>query len=434
MVSQSQGRLALVTGASTGIGYELAIQFAKNGFDLLIVADEEGINEAKVALEKIGGKVYALQADLTQSESVEKVAQAVKDTGVRLTALALNAGRGASGDFLRGTTYDDDLKIIELNIVSTVHLAKLLLPELVQSGEGRILVTSSIASLSPGPFNAVYHASKAFVQSFTEAIREELRGCGVTITALMPGATETEFFARAHMLDTKVGQSKKDDPAEVAKQGFEAMMKGDDHVIAGSIMNKVQGVLSKFSTDAQKAKTVGSQNEPLEPGDTDSVDAVRLLKTQHREAEMLFARIKKADAGEGEAIFRTLAHKLLEHMIIEEEVFYPAAANVDADEIQQARADHQGAKDIIQQILSAKNPGAFMTLVNELERAIEDHIREEEDKVFPECKEAMTKDDLIELADEMRDLMIDVSEQWSHWAGRALGRSPLGAQEGSPLV
>jgi short-subunit dehydrogenase len=151
-------------------------------------------------------------------------------------------------------------------VTSTVHLAKRVLPDMVRRGAGRVLFTSSIASTMPGAFQAVYNASKSFVQSFSEAIRNELKETGVTVTSLMPGPTETKFFERADMLDTKFGTGPKDDPAVVAKQGFEALMKGDDHVVAGSLMNKVQAVAGKVVPDTVKAQM---HRKMAEPGSAD---------------------------------------------------------------------------------------------------------------------------------------------------------------------
>jgi short-subunit dehydrogenase len=177
-------------------------------------------------------------------------------------AIAFNAGRGAGGDFVRDTDLRDELNIIDVNVTSTVHLAKRVLPDMVRRGEGRVLFTSSIASTMSGSFQAVYNASKSFVQSFSEAVRNELKDTGVTVTALMPGPTDTEFFERADMMDTKVGAGSKDDPAKVAEQGFEALMKGDDHVVAGSLKNKVQAVAAKAMPDTVKAETHRRMAEP----------------------------------------------------------------------------------------------------------------------------------------------------------------------------
>ena len=173
--------------------------------------------------------------------------------GRPLDAAALNAGVGRGGAFL-DTDLRDEFDVIDLNVRSTVHLAKLVLRDMATRDQGRVLVTSSIASTMPGSFQAVYNASKSFLQSFTEALQDELKDTGITLTSLMPGPTETEFFQRAKMMDTPVGQTKlKDDAEQVAKQGFEALMKGERKVVAGALLTKVQGVVNAVLPDQVKA-------------------------------------------------------------------------------------------------------------------------------------------------------------------------------------
>jgi short-subunit dehydrogenase len=208
--------------------------------------------------------IQSVQVDLADYEGVEKLYSAIKSTGRQVDAIAINAGVGVSGDFARETDLAAELNLIRLNVVCPVHLSKLVVPEMVARGEGRVLFTSSIAALMPGPFYAVYAASKSFVQSFSEALRNELKDTGVTVTALMPGATDTEFFERAGMEDTPAGQGKKDDPAQVAKQGFEAMMAGKDSVVAGSFINKVMATASKVMPDPAKAEAHRKLTEPQE--------------------------------------------------------------------------------------------------------------------------------------------------------------------------
>jgi short-subunit dehydrogenase len=262
MENTSRGSFAVVTGASRGIGLELARQFAKHGFDLLIVADSPKITEAANQLKNYNVSVSEAQIDLATPDGVDELYEVISGTGRPVDAIALNAGVGAGGDFVRETALDADLNVIDLNVRSTVHLAKLVLKDMVERGQGRVLFTSSIAATMPGTFNAVYNASKAFVQSFAQAIRNELKDTGITITALMPGATETNFFHRAGMDDTKVGMSEKDDPADVAKTGFEALMSGDDHVVAGSVKNKVQATIAHVLPDTVTAETHRKQAEP----------------------------------------------------------------------------------------------------------------------------------------------------------------------------
>lgn len=253
--------LAVVTGASSGIGYELAKQFAQNGFDLLVTATGSSLDEATQAFEGLGATVETVQADLATYEGVEMLYDKIKATGRSLDAIAINAGVGVGGEFAR-TDLKEELNLIELNVVSTVHLAKRVVKDMVDRGQGRILFTSSILSQMPSPFQAVYAASKAFVHSFSEAIRNELKHTGVTVTALMPGATETNFFHRAGLDDTKVGADQKDNPAEVAKQGFEALMAGKDSVLAASLKTKIQGAVSQILPDTVTAELNRKLNEP----------------------------------------------------------------------------------------------------------------------------------------------------------------------------
>ncbi len=262
MDSSSTRPLAVVTGASSGIGYELALQFAQNGFDLLVTSTGPSINEAAQAFAELGAKVETVQADLATYDGVEKLYSQIQATGRPVDAIAINAGVGVGGDFARETDLKDELNLINLNVVSSVHLAKRVVKDMVSRGEGRILFTSSIASQMPSPFQAVYAASKSFVHSFSEAIRNELKDTGVTVTALMPGPTETNFFHRAGLDDTKVGTDKKDDPALVAKQGFEALMAGKDGVLAESLKTKIQGAVSKILPDTVTAELNRKINEP----------------------------------------------------------------------------------------------------------------------------------------------------------------------------
>ncbi|MFI6264858.1 SDR family NAD(P)-dependent oxidoreductase [Micromonospora sp. NPDC051006] len=268
MTTPSSDRpLAVVTGASSGIGYELAVQFAEHGFDLVIAAEDDGIEAAAARLRRDGGpRVQPVRVDLARHEGVEELAAAVAATGRPVAALALNAGRGAGGAFVGGTDLADELNIVDLNVRSTVHLAKRILPGMVQRRAGRVLLTSSIASTMPGPFQAVYNASKSFVQSFAEALRNELKETGVTVTSLMPGPTDTEFFDRAQMQDTRIGSGRKDDPRTVAEQGFTALMKGDQTVTAGSLMNKVQTAVGKIVPDKLKSE---QHRKMAEPGSAD---------------------------------------------------------------------------------------------------------------------------------------------------------------------
>jgi short-subunit dehydrogenase len=255
-------QLAVVTGASSGIGFELAKVFAEEGYDLVVAAEDEELEPAARELERIGGGVEAVRVDLSRPEGVEELFLRMTASGRSIDALALNAGIGAGGDFARETSLAKELRLIDLNVRSTVHLCKLAVGDMVERDEGRILFTSSVASTMPGAYQAVYNASKSFVQSFAEAIRNELKETNVTITALMPGPTDTEFFERAEMEDTKVGAGEKDDPAQVARQGFDALMAGKEKVVGGSLKNKVQTAVAGVIPDSMKAEMHRKMAEP----------------------------------------------------------------------------------------------------------------------------------------------------------------------------
>ncbi len=251
--------LALVTGASSGIGFELARQFAGGGFDLVINAEDGArLEEAAERLRSEGAQVRVIQADLRSEDGVRRLhAEVGRDVDVA----ALNAGVGHGGAFV-DIDLAHDLEIIDLNVRSTVALAKLLLRDMVARNEGRLLITSSIASTMPGSYQATYNASKSFLQAFAEALAEELKDTEVVVTSLMPGPTETDFFRRADMLDTRVGTAKKDDPAQVAKDGYEAVMAGKRRVVGGSLMTKVSEAANKVLPDQVKAVVHKQMAEP----------------------------------------------------------------------------------------------------------------------------------------------------------------------------
>ncbi|MEJ7798024.1 MAG: SDR family NAD(P)-dependent oxidoreductase [Solirubrobacteraceae bacterium] len=240
---------------------ELAKQFASNDFDLIVAAEDAAIHDAARELEGLGASVQAVQVDLAAAGGVDELWAQMQAAGRPIDAVALNAGVGAGRAFV-DQELDDVMNIIDLNIRSTVHLAKHVVRDMTARDEGRILFTSSIASTMPGTYQAVYNASKSFVQSFTLALREELKDSGVSVTSLMPGPTETEFFERADMLDTKVGADDKDDPADVARDGFEALMAGKERVESASLSTKAQGRGSRLLPDSAKAKMHGAMAEP----------------------------------------------------------------------------------------------------------------------------------------------------------------------------
>jgi len=253
---------AVVTGASSGIGYELARVFAQNGYDLLLTAESDKLEKAVQDLNVGGTQVQAVQADLAEYEGVEKLWSAIEARGRNVDAIAINAGVGVGGPFAE-TDLNEELNLIQLNVTSTVHLAKRVVKHMLDRGAGRILSTSSIAGTMPTPLEAVYGASKAFVLSFSKSLRAELKDTGITVTALQPGPTDTNFFHRAGMDDTKVGSEGKysNDPSEVAQQGYDALMSGEDHVYASSLKTKAQGELGRFMPESTKAEMHRKQAE-----------------------------------------------------------------------------------------------------------------------------------------------------------------------------
>src|SRR4051812_16170160 len=256
---------AVITGASSGIGFELAKQFAEHDFDLFVTAEDAELEQAAAQLSATGASVEAVGADLRSPAAVADLYAAIRATGRPVDALALNAGVGQGGAFV-DQSVDDILGIIQLNVASTVHLARLVLPDMVARKAGRVLVTSSIASVMPGSYQAVYNASKSFLQSFAQALQSELSGSPVTVTSLMPGPTETEFFERAGMAhNTLVGRGSKDDPAQVAAQGYAAMMAGRRRVLAGGVQTKAQYVAGVVLPDRVKAAMHSILAKPRRP-------------------------------------------------------------------------------------------------------------------------------------------------------------------------
>ena len=251
---------AVVTGASSGIGYELAKQFADHGYDLLLCADRPLAEAQQGIAANSSVDVQVLETDLSTREGVHQLIAAIRATGRKVDALAANAGIGLGHAFL-DQTVDDAQKVVDTNISGTIHLIHHVGNDMREAGRGKILITSSIASMMPGSFQAVYNASKAFLQSFSFAIRNELKDTGVTVTALLPGPTETDFFHRADLDDTKVGQAKKDDPAMVARAGFEALMKGEGDVVAG-VKNKLQAAATRVTSDSVLAEMHRGMAEP----------------------------------------------------------------------------------------------------------------------------------------------------------------------------
>jgi short-subunit dehydrogenase len=249
---------AIVTGASSGIGLELATICAQEGFDLLVAADRAEIHLAADGFRKCGADVTVVETDLSTTDGVDRLWSAA--AGRPVDALLANAGHGLGRAFL-DQDFDEVRHVIDTNVTGTVYLVQLAGRAMRARGHGRILVTGSIAGFMPGTFHAVYNGTKAFVDSFSFALRAELKDSGVTVTCLMPGATETDFFERADMLDTHVGQSKKDDPADVARVGFDAMMRGDGDVVSGW-KNKLQTAIANVTPAGVLAERHRKMAEP----------------------------------------------------------------------------------------------------------------------------------------------------------------------------
>ena len=253
--------LAVVTGASTGIGYELALECARAGFDLVIAADEPRIADAAAALKVAGARtVEAVEADLGTTEGNDKLLAAIERLGRPVDALLANAGRGLGRGFL-DQDWADQRRVIDTNVVGTTYLVAKVGRAMRDRDAGRILITGSIAGFMPGSFQAVYNASKAYLNSLAFALREELKDTKVTVTVLEPGATETPFFDRADMKDTKIGTAEKDDPKMVAAAGFKAMMAGESDVTTG-FKNKLQAAVANVLPNELLAKAHRGMAEP----------------------------------------------------------------------------------------------------------------------------------------------------------------------------
>lgn len=251
--------LAVVTGASSGIGYELAKQFCEHGYDLAIAADTPLV-EAEQAFRSQGAEVRSLQTDLATDAGVQQFFDLIRSLGRPVDVLCANAGEGLGHAFLDQPP-ERWRHVIDTNITGTLLLIQRIGRDMRERGQGRILITGSIAGLMPGSFNAVYNGTKAFLDSFAWALRNELKDTGVSVTLLMPGGTETEFFHRAELDDTKIGTGKKADPADVAKIGFEALMKGEGDVVTG-MDNKVRAAVAAVTPQSRLAEMHRGMAEP----------------------------------------------------------------------------------------------------------------------------------------------------------------------------
>ena len=267
MAEHTNRPLALVTGASSGIGYELAHQFAADGHDLIITATTQaGLDAAAAELKTRGAHVTTVVADLTDFDGVETLYAAVRAADRPLAAAALNAGVGLGGDFVDGTDLRREIAMIQLNTISQVHLTKRILPDMVAQGAGKLLFTASISGTMPTPYEAVYGATKAFLVSFAEAVKSELKDSGVegiTITLLMPGQVDTNFWPRADILTNKLGVGEKASPAKVAEEGYTALKEGKDRIVAGLTSSKFIGnVVNNLAPDTVKAALHAAQAKP----------------------------------------------------------------------------------------------------------------------------------------------------------------------------
>ena len=258
------GKLALVTGASSGIGYWLSKELAERGYDLVVSSASEHLEGAAVDFRGSGAEVKAVSADLATRKGIDELWDEVMALGRPLDVACINAGVGVGGLFTE-TDLETELRMVELNCVGVVHLSKYVAKQMVSLGAGKILITSSIAGEMVAPREAVYAATKAFDLSFAHSLRYELRDTGVSVTALQPGPTDTGFFHRAGMDDTQVGTEGKHEsqPQDVARQGLDALFAGDDHVHAASFKTKIEGMLSNVVPGALKGAMHEKMAKPL---------------------------------------------------------------------------------------------------------------------------------------------------------------------------
>ncbi len=256
--------LALVTGASSGIGYELAVELAKRGYDLVVASAGERLTTAAEHFRTFGHRVTEASVDLATPDSVAELWRQVESIGMPVDVACINAGVGLGGLFWE-SDLETELNMVNLNCASTVHLAKYVVQQMVARQAGKILFTSSIAGEMVAPREAVYAATKAFVLSFAHSIRYELKDSGVTVTALQPGPTDTDFFHRAGMDNTQVGSEGKSesDPADVARQGLDALFDGKDHIYAGSLKTKIEGKLANAVPGTVKGAMHEKMARPL---------------------------------------------------------------------------------------------------------------------------------------------------------------------------
>jgi short-subunit dehydrogenase len=262
-MSNSARPLALVTGGSSGIGFELARQFAQHGYDVAISGQSGRVFNSADILRGLGVEAYPYQGDAATYDGVEGFWQFVIDLGRPVAAAALNVGIGLGGAFVTNDL-DDEFRLIAVNITGTVHMAKRVVQHMAANRDGRILLVSSVSATTPTPYETVYEPSKAFGFSFAESLREELRDTGVSVIALLPGATDSDCHANAGMGRTNIGLSQKNDKTLVARQGYEALMRGDDHVVGGDEATQQVVIDNRTILEAVKAARMA---ELLRPAD-----------------------------------------------------------------------------------------------------------------------------------------------------------------------
>jgi uncharacterized protein len=262
-------RYALVTGATMGIGYELAKLFAEDGYNLILVSrTKEDLEKVATEFSQYGINVVTISKDLFEKEAAFELYEEVKSKNLTVDVLVNDAGQGQFGLFVE-SDIRRQLEIIQLNVSSLTTLTYLFLKDMVARNEGKILQLASIASELPGPWQAVYHGTKAYVLSFTEALINELKDSAVTMTALQPGATDTDFFNKADMQDSKILDTKLSDPAKVAKDGYEALMKGDDKIVSG-FKNKAMVSMSNIMPDTMVAEQMNKLQQPRDENGKDN--------------------------------------------------------------------------------------------------------------------------------------------------------------------
>jgi short-subunit dehydrogenase len=258
---ENRGQYALITGATSGIGYELARLFAKDKYNLILVArSADDLQRVSRELQSENIEVHTLAKDLFLKESAAGIYEEVKSKGIAVSVLVNDAGQGHYGKFLE-TDLEQEMKIVQLNILSCISLTKLFAKDMVARKAGKILNVGSIAGEAPGPYHSVYHGTKAFVNSWSAAIQNELEESGVSVTVLLPGPTDTDFFNKADMQDSKIVDTKLADPAGVARDGYDALMNGDAKITSG-MMNKAQVLMGNVLPDSTAAESMRKQQEP----------------------------------------------------------------------------------------------------------------------------------------------------------------------------